>query len=499
MNIVDLLQMVADTDPDRRSVTCGSVTLTYAELLSLARKAATLIEGSEAQYVSVLDANSPVVPVALFGAAIAGIPYVPLNYRLAVAEVDKLINRIEPLFLITNADSAVRFANSSQISVCESQAFLQKCTDLPDADAQYEWLHEAHDPCVQLFTSGTTGTPKTAILRHGNLVSYILNSVEFMSAGPEEANLTSVPPYHIAGISAVLSATYSGRRIVQLKDFSPEAWLATAEKESITNAFVVPTMLSRVIEYMRENGRDYTLGGIKAIAYGGGKMPLEVIEDAMSLFPQVDFTNAYGLTETSSTISILGPDDHRNAYHSSLPEVRRRLASVGRPLPSISVSIKDDEGNELGANEQGEIFVKGDQVSGEYLERNGLDNEGWFPTRDRGYIDSEGFLFLDGRADDVIVRGGENISPGEVEDVIRAHPAVSDVAVLGIPSKDWGEAVAAVVVLTMEGRIDTEQIQQLVRSKLRSSRVPESVLFITELPYNEMGKLLRRKLVDLFV
>ncbi len=226
-------------------------------------------------------------------------------------------------------------------------------------------------------------------------------------------------------------------------------------------------------------------------------MPLPVIERAMRLFPGVDFTNAYGLTETSSTLSLLGPDDHRRAATSDDPAVRRRLASVGRPLPAVEVEIRDAEGRAVAAGERGEIHVRGEQVSGEYLGRGSLlDAEGWFPTRDGGSLDPDGYLFLEGRVDDVIVRGGENMSPGEIEDVLYEHDAVLDCAVVGVPDEEWGEAVAAAVVLAAGRTASEAELQQWVKERLRSSRVPQRVAFVIELPYNETGKLLRRVVRD---
>ncbi|MEL6862353.1 MAG: fatty acid--CoA ligase family protein, partial [Pseudomonadota bacterium] len=334
---------------------------------------------------------------------------------------------------------------------------------------------------------------KAAILRHEHLVSYILGSVEFAGAMEEEASLVSVPPYHIAGISAIMSNIYACRQVVQLPAFDAAEWLRLCAGESVTSAFVVPTMLSRVIETLDETSVDpATMQSLKSIAYGGGKMPVPVIERALELFPNVNFTNAYGLTETSSTITLLDPDDHRAAFASDDKGVRARLGSVGKALPSIEIEIRDEDGKCLPAGEAGEVYVRGPQVSGEYEGRSVLDSEGWFPTRDAGYLDDEGYLFLSGRADDVIVRGGENISPGEIEDLLHRNPAIADVAAVGIPSEEWGEAVALAVVLADGESITGDEICAHIRQHLRSSRVPEVVHFAPELPYNETGKLLRR-------
>ena len=224
-------------------------------------------------------------------------------------------------------------------------------------------------------------------------------------------------------------------------------------------------------------------------------MPLAVIERALELFPDVAVANAYGLTETSSTIALLGPEEHRTAAASSDTSVRRRLASVGRALPGVEIEVRDEEGKPLAPGAPGEVYARGPQVSGEYLARaSQLDPQGWLATRDGGFLDEEGYLFLQGRIDDLIVRGGENLSPGEIEDVLLEHPSVAVCAVVGIADVEWGEAVAAVVVLAEGASASEDELRAWVRERLRSSRVPSRVVFRRELPYNETGKLLRRVL-----
>ena len=224
-------------------------------------------------------------------------------------------------------------------------------------------------------------------------------------------------------------------------------------------------------------------------------MPPELIERAMELLPDVNFVNAYGLTETSSTISVLTPDDHREAMATADPAVRRRLGSVGRPLPTIELEIRGADGAVLEPGERGEICVRGEQVAGEYLGSSTLTADGWFPTKDAGWLDEDGFLYLEGRLDDVIVRGAENLSPGEIEDVLLAHPAVAEAAVVGIPDVEWGQVVAAAVVLDAAApNPSADDLKAWVRARLRSAKTPHVVQFRTELPYNETGKLLRRVL-----
>jgi acyl-CoA synthetase (AMP-forming)/AMP-acid ligase II len=223
-------------------------------------------------------------------------------------------------------------------------------------------------------------------------------------------------------------------------------------------------------------------------------MPVPVIQRAMEMLPHCGFVNAYGLTETSSTIAVLGPDDHRVAFASDDDHVRARLGSVGRPLPTLELEIRDPDGRLVAQGETGEIYVRGDQIAGEYDGRSALTHDGWFPTNDGGRLDVDGFLYVEGRLDDVIVRGGENMSPGEIEDVLVLHPCVADVAVTGVPDDEWGEVVAAAVVLEPGTNASETDLQEWVRTHLRSSRVPVIVDMRTELPYNETGKLLRRVL-----
>lgn len=491
MNLALLLEMAGDAAPDRVGLVCDGKRWTYAELLAAARGACELIADSGASHVALLDEGSEAAVIALFGAALAGVAYCPLNYRLADADLAALLGRIAPALVVGDAERVTRLSPDAGHAVYPRAEFTLAAQEaVPAEDADYD---PGEGIAIQLFTSGTTAAPKAAILRHSNLVSYILGTVEFAAADDAEAALVSVPPYHIAGIAALLSSIYAQRRIVMLPAFAPDAWLKLVDAEQVSNAFVVPTMLSRIIHAL-DKGVHADITSLRSIAYGGGKMPLELIHHALDLFPETGFTNAYGLTETSSTVALLGPDEHRRAHAASDPKERARLASVGKPLPTIELEIRDEEGRVLPPGQAGEIYVRGEQVSGEYREKSALDADGWFPTRDAGYLDEDGFLFLAGRADDVIVRGGENISPGEIEDVLLTHPAIADVAAVAVPSAEWGEAVGVAAVL--RGGCDQPSdadLCELVRARLRSSRVPETIRFVPSLPYNEMGKLLRRE------
>ncbi|MAI41311.1 MAG: class I adenylate-forming enzyme family protein [Candidatus Azotimanducaceae bacterium] len=495
MNIALFLQMAAEACPNRSALTHNGNHYSYAHLYVAAKNAANKFSRARCRYISLIGESSPAVPIALMGAAMAGVPYVPINYRLSEEQIVPLLERIDPAYLITEK-TQVPYSNDNWV-IQNPNDFI---TDVMKGnDPEISWHEDPSAIAVQLFTSGTTGDPKAAILRHEHLVSYILGSVEFMGALEEEASLVSVPPYHIAGISAILSSIYACRHVVQLPSFDPIEWLNLCSQERVTSAFLVPTMLTRIMEILdKQENEAANLTSLESIAYGGGKMPLPIIEQALRRFPNVNFTNAYGLTETSSTITLLDPQDHRKAIASNDDKIRARLGSVGKTLPSIELEIRDEEGKQLEAGEAGEIYVRGPQVSGEYDSHSVLENDGWFPTRDSGYLDQYGFLYLSGRADDVIVRGGENMSPGEIEDVLHLHPAIQDVAAVGIPSEEWGQVVALAVVLLEDAEITKEEICSYVREHLRSSRVPELIHFTRELPYNDTGKLLRRIISEWF-
>jgi acyl-CoA synthetase (AMP-forming)/AMP-acid ligase II len=489
MRIPLLLELTAEALPDRIAIDCASGSLTYAALQSAARNVASLLRRHSIDNVAFLGMNTPAFPVSLFASSIAGLPFSPLNYRLTDANLRQLLARLAPAAVIVDDDMADRVANIPGIIPIRPEDLRQAMHSAPQ---EFEPPADApSDIAILLFTSGTSGVPKAAVLSHQNLTSYVLQTVEFLGAQQDEATLVCVPPYHIAGVSSLITSVYSGRRIVQLESFTAQDWVRTVRDFSVTNAMLVPTMLSRILDEMRRG--EVELPSLRSIAYGGGRMPEPVIRSALDKMPNVDFTNAYGLTETSSTIAILGPEDHRLARGGNL-EALIRLKSVGRPVSSVTVEVRDAEGRRVAPGVPGEVFVRGDQVSGEYVGMKSTDDDGWFPTKDLGRFDEDGYLFIDGRLDDVIVRGGENISPGEIEDVLRAHPAIEDVAVVGAPDDSWGERIVAFVVRRESAAVSAEELQSWVRERLRSTKSPQDVLFRTELPYNETGKLLRRLL-----
>lgn len=484
MRLPLILDLAADAFGDRVVLDGDGGALTADGLRDAARALAGHVQG--AAHLGFLGVNGPALPVALFGAALAGRPFAPLNYRLTDDALRALALRLAPAVVVADDAMAGRLAGLAGVTVLPVSALagLPAGGDLPEG---------GDDTAVLLFTSGTTGAPKAALLTHANLTAYVMGTVDFGSAGADEAALISVPPYHIAGVMAHLTALHAGRRVVQLAAFDPAAWVAAAARHEVTQAMLVPTMLGRILDVLDATGT--RLPALRALAWGGGRMPRPVVERALRLLPDVALANAYGLTETSSTITLLGPEDHAAARAGDTLALAR-LDSVGRPVPGVEVAIRDAGGRPCAPGQAGEVWVRGDQVSGRYAERDATDAAGWFPTRDRGWFDDGGYLFLDGRLDDVIVRGGENISPGEVEDALCRHPAVAEAAVIGLPDAEWGERVVAVVVPRPGAVPDPGALRAHVRALLRSTRTPEDIHIRDALPWSDTGKLLRRVLRD---
>ncbi|TDC95585.1 fatty acid--CoA ligase family protein [Actinomadura sp. 7K507] len=501
MTIRLILDMASQAGADRTAlVPGGGEPTTFGGLSGLADAGSALLGRRGGRTLAFIGVNSPAVPALLFAAAGAGVPFAPLNYRLSGAALRELIARLDAPVLVTDPSHRIEPPGNVVASMTTSEWFdllaspdALETSEGEPAEASAEVSEES--PAILLFTSGTTSAPKCAVLRHSNLLSYVLGTVEFGSAAEDECALLSVPPYHIAGIGAVLTNVYSGRRVAYLTDFTPEGWLDVVRSREVSHAMVVPTMLARIVEHLGDRPADCP--SLATLAYGGARMPLPVLTRALEAFPATGFVNAYGLTETSSTIAVLGPGDHRDAMASGRPH---RLASVGRVVPGIEAEIRAEDGRAVPGGTVGELWVRGPQVSGEYTGLGSvLDAGGWFPTRDLARLDEEGYLYVEGRADDTIIRGGENIAPAEIEDVLLSHDSVREVAVVGMADPHWGERLVAVVV--PDGRAGpagddlATELRAFVRSSLRGSRTPDEVVFRDELPYTQTGKLLRREIV----
>lgn len=488
MSVSLLLEMAASASPDRIAVVSGDLRLTTQQLSDLADGGAGAIAASDAQHVVYVGTGGAMLPLLIFASARAGLPFTPINYRLSADGIAALIRRLPRPLVVVDERYRDTIAADQSLS---SQQFLELA-------GRAEPVAEFPDPdsvAIVLFTSGTTSQPKAVELTHSNLTSYVTTTVEFGCAAPSDAALICVPPYHIAGVSAVLSNLYAGRKMVYLTNFDAHEWVRLTNAEQVTTATVVPTMLDRIVAVL-ETG-EHKLPSLRNLAYGGSKVGLPLVRRALELLPDVGFVNAYGLTETSSTIAVLTPDDHRAAQSAAAAGLARRLGSVGRPVPGVELQIRGQDGRVLGPGETGELFVRGEQVSGRYTGIGSvLDGHGWFGTKDIAMLDEDGYLFIGGRSDDTIIRGGENIAPAELEEVLIEHPQVRDVAVVGVEDAQWGQEIVAVVVPVAGVDPDPEELREFVRRSLRGSRTPDRVVFRHELPTTATGKILRREIIE---
>lgn len=475
MTLLMLLEMVAGAFADRVAVQIAGRRLTYEQLLDRSIAGGMALRSRGATAVVYLGQSDLAFPIALFAASWAGVPLIPVNYRLADEQLADLLANHEGALVIADDPNRLTGMTSDVITPAEWTAL----TDVP-TDAAPASETTGDDVAVLLYTSGTSAAPKAVVLRHRHLTTYVITSIEFASAEEDAVAAISVPPYHIAGVANLVTSIYSTRRVAYLPAFTPQDWLDLVRGEQVTHAFLVPTMLARVVEHLEGGPGDCP--SIRSLSYGGARMPITVLERALAAFPDAGFVNAYGLTETSSTLAVLTPDDHRAAATGD-PVAVARLGSAGRLIPGVEVEVRD-----------GELWARGEQVSGEYLGRDSvLDADGWFPTRDRGWFDDDGYLFIEGRADDTIIRGGENIAPAEIEDVLLAHPGVADAAVVGVPDDEWGQRIEAAVVLRPEaGTLDEDALRAHCREHLRSSKTPDRIVVRAELPHTDTGKLLRR-------
>lgn len=510
MSLADLLEIPAEIFPQQEVLRFEGEGISYHDLQDrVGRRADLLRELGIQQHdrVAVMETNTPAVVETFFAAVAVSAVFVPLNFRARADEIAHMLRIAEPRALLAGEryiEAALQLSaadpNGPRVINIDGHAGLERTA--PDFQRENPTSladtapHE--DLAVLLFTSGTSAAAKAVMLGHADLSTFVFNTTELADGTDRGSVLVAAPLYHIAGLAAVLTGVFAGRRVVLMRQFDAAEWLETVARDRITHAFLVPTMMRRVLDC--PGFADTDLSSLRLVSYGAAPMPVPLIRRAIAAFPRsVQFLNAFGQTETTSTVTVLGPADHRLDGTTEEVEAKlRRLASIGRPLPDVELGILDEDGQPLGTNEVGEIAVRSQRVMrGYYGAAEATEaalQHGWLRTRDLGWIDEGGYVFLAGRQSDMIIRGGENIAPEEVEVVLESHPSVEEAAVVGLSDDEWGERVVAVVTTRPGTEVRPEDLVEYCRQRLASYKKPETIFFTEALPRNALGKLLRKEL-----
>ncbi len=512
MNTANFLSIPSMMFPDQEIIVFEGTRLTYSAALDRVRRLASSLRDlgiKPGDRVAALQTNCHQFIETYYATATLGATFVPLNYRAKLPEVEYMVTaaNVKALFVgdryldmvkqlspqFTSVQHYVALESSQPDMLAYDDLLAQGSPDLEDAEV------EESDVSILMYTSGTTSLPKGVMLTYGDFTNYVVGTVELADGSPRGTSLLCAPLYHIAGTANIMTALWAGRKLVVLRQFDPQEWLAAVQAEKVTHAFVVPTMLKQLIDHPEFS--QFDLSSLENLSYGGAPMPFPVIRRAIEMFPsKTGFVNAFGQTETTSTLTVLGPADHR--LDGTPEEVERnlkRLTSVGLPLPDVEVRVLDEDNKELPPNDIGEVVIRTPRVMKGYAGQESataalLDADGWLHTRDMGYIDEDGYIYLVGRKDDIIIRGGENIAPAEIEAVLHAHPAVDEAAVIGLPDVDWGQKVVAIVVLRPNHVASPKDLSEFCHQRLASFKKPTIIHFVEELPKNPLGKILRREL-----
>jgi acyl-CoA synthetase (AMP-forming)/AMP-acid ligase II len=514
VNTTDFINIATAICPDKTAIVFEDKRYTFSQLNDRVNRLANglmKLGVQKGDRVSFLQVNCNQCVETYFAVAKTGAIYMPLNFRAKEKELTYMLNTAEATTLIAG-ERYIPMIQSIRpelhflkhlISIEKQHPDMHFYEDIIKSSPTEEVVTpiDDNDTTILMYTAGTTGLPKGVMLSHTSFSTYVLENVSPPDPEIEEKNILTVPLYHVAGIQAMMAAIYGARTLVMERQFEPEEWMTLVEKEKANRAMMVPTMLKQLLDH--PNFKKHNLGSLRVITYGAAPMPLPVIRKALEEFPDVSFINAFGQTETASTITALGPEDH---HITGTPEEKekklKRLASIGKPMADVQMKVVDDSGKTLGAGEVGEILAKGPRAMSGYWKdeektKKTIDKDGWVHTGDIGYVDEDGYYFLAGRSSDIIIRAGENISPEELENVIREHPKVEDVAVIGVPDETWGEEPRAVVILKKgveKSKAVEDEIMEYCRQNLASFKRPRTVVFVDDLPRNPMGKLVKREI-----
>ncbi|MFK7842135.1 MAG: long-chain-fatty-acid--CoA ligase, partial [Sphingorhabdus sp.] len=469
---------------------------TYAQAFT----GAGLAKGDRICY---LGKNSGLYFTLFAAASRAGVVIAPIGWRLAAPEVAYVLKDTkapllicEPAFAETAQNAAAEAATVETILCTEAGTDLQSLTEWVAATAVGD-LPEPNpsEGVLQLYTSGTTGNPKGAVLTGDNLFKFrplVEDKPEhaWIDLKPGDSTLAVMPCAHIAGSGIGPIAFYNGATMMVIPEFHPDHVLDCVDK-GLNQFFLVPTALQMLVGWPRAKETDFS--SVRSVTYGAAPIPLELLRECINTMPKALFCQQYGMTETTGTVCILPPEDHD-------PAGNERMRGIGIPLPSVEMKIVDENHQEVPPNTIGEIATRSGLNMLHYFNNDvktaeTIDADGWLYTGDAAVMDEDGYFYIKDRVKDMIISGGENVYPAEVENAIFGHPQVNEVAVIGIPDAKWGEAVKAVISPKPDaGEVDTDSIIAWARERIAGFKVPKTVDVIPELPRNASGKILRREL-----
>ena len=473
--------------PDRIALASDGKSSTFRELHDrVSRIAAALTRRgfSAGDRLAILLPNEPEYIELIYACTWLGVIAVPLNTRLSAPEIDRVLADATPRGLIRHSSLPAPTAQLAWQLVIDEEPLDVGSTPCPDA------LYDPEAILAFIYTSGTTGRPKGVVLTHANILADLDHANYWMPYKEGGVYLHAAPIFHIADFPIMFAAPAFGARQVTLPKFSPKAFCETVARERVTHTVLVPTMINLLTQF-QEIGK-YDLSSLKVLGYGGSPMAPGLIHRTRELLPHLELVQVYGLSETGF---LTGLQDHEHT--------EERLLSCGRTCPGIDLRVVDESGKEVGTGRPGEVVVRGANVMRRYWndpeETAVAFRDGMFRTGDVGYQDADGYVYIMDRLKDMIVTGGENVYPGEVEAVIYEHPAVREAAVFGIPDPQWGELVMASVVLKPGAALSADDLRAHCRRSLANYKIPRRIEFsATDLPKNGSGKVLKRSLRERF-